>query len=350
MVDPSNIIPTDTAAVCEAVDFRPLEGKRVLVTGASGLIGGYLTACLYHLKVHLGHHITVYAVVRSGVPAHLKVYLDCPGTTVIQGDLTSPPFWNEIPRSDWIIHAAGYGQPSRFLQDPVKTLALNTSTTLALFEKLAPSGRFLFVSTSEVYSGLPGHRHRETEIGRTTPAHPRACYIEGKRSGEAICNAYRERGVEAKSARLALAYGPGTRQGDGRVINNFIEKGLKGDITLLDRGEATRTYCYVSDAVEILWRILLEGKDPVYNVGGTSRITIRDLALAIGEYLGVAVLLPEVPAQMSGAPGEVGLHMGRVREEFGKKRFIPLKVGLPRTIEWQRAFLGLETIDEAVNG
>ena len=99
---------------------------------------------------------------------------------------------------------------AEFMQNPVKTLQLNTSTTLLLFEKLLPGGKFLFISTSELYSGLSHPPFTEQQIGTTNTTHPRACYIEGKRCGEAIVNAFREQGVNAKSARLALAYGPGT--------------------------------------------------------------------------------------------------------------------------------------------
>ena len=123
--------------------------------------------------------------------------------------------------------------------------------------------------------------------------HPRACYIEAKRCGEAICNAFRQQGVKAASARLALAYGPGTREGDKRVLNSFIERGLKGAITMLDRGEAKRTYCYVSDAVELMWKILLHGREPVYNVGGTSKTTIGELACKIADYLHVPAVFPD---------------------------------------------------------
>lgn len=194
------------------------------------------------------------------------------------------------------------------------------------------------MSTSEVYSGLPNPPYHENQIGTTNTTHPRSCYIEGKRCGEAICNAYRAQGVAAQSARLSLAYGPGTKSTDKRVINNFIFKALNGKIDLLDHGEAKRTYCYISDAVEILWHILLKGKEPIYNVGGNSKITIADLAKKIAAYTGAVVEFPQsLNSAMAGAPEDVSLDMSLVEKEFGKRDYVSLDEGLQRTIAWQRA-------------
>ena len=169
------------------------------------------------------------------------------------------------------------------MENQVKTLKINTIGTFNLLEKLLPEGKFMFISSSEVYSGLSTPPHRENEIGTTNTTHPRSCYIEAKRCGEAICNAYRAMGIQAKSARLSLAYGPGTRPNDMRVINSFIQKALiQGYINLMDQGLAFRTYCYISDAMEIMWNILVKGKEPVYNVGGFSKVTIAELAKLIG--------------------------------------------------------------------
>jgi nucleoside-diphosphate-sugar epimerase len=213
---------------------------------------------------------------------------------------------------------------------------------MTLFEHLKVGGQFLFLSTSEVYSGLPNPPYKETQIGTTNTTHPRSCYIEAKRCGEAICNAYRTQGVYASSARLALAYGPGTKFADRRVINVLIERGLKeGKITLQDKGTAKRTYCYVSDAVEILWNIILYGKEPIYNVGGFSRTTIAELAMKIGNILNVPVDFPLNSHELGGAPDDVYLDMGQVNNEFKKYEYISLDNGLAKTIEWQKIYYEL---------
>ena len=223
------------------------------------------------------------------------------------------------------------------MSNPVATIQVNTTATATLLQKLRPEGAFLFISTSEVYSGLKKTLAHEVDIGSTTPLHPRASYIEGKRCGEAICNAYRSKGVQATSARLALAYGPGTRRQDKRVLNSFIERALcLGRIELLDAGKAVRTYGYVTDAVELLWQAALHGTQPVYNVGGHSSVTIAELARMVGSMTGVPVVFPDTQAEMAGAPGEVRLDLTRVENEFSKTDFVDLETGLQATIDWQR--------------
>ena len=268
------IIYSDAREVCQKVDLSPLGSKTVLITGASGLIGVNILACLKYFSSVCRKKFKVTAVVQSRPMPYLEKLLDFPGATVLQGDLTDYDFCRGLPPADFIIHAAGYGQPRRFLADPVKTLQLNTSTLFLVLEKLFPDGKFLYLSTSEVYSGLVKPPHREDEIGTTNTTHPRAAYIEAKRCGEAIGHAYRLNGVDIKAARCCLAYGPGTKPADARVLNNFIYKGLNGKIDLLDQGTAVRSYCYIADTVEILLHILLYGKDFIYNVGGVSRMYV----------------------------------------------------------------------------
>lgn len=341
MVEPVNIIASDAEDICQKVNLSEIRNKSVLITGASGLIGGYFLACLKRLSAINKWKFEVSAVMRSEPPSFLNEFLDYDGVSVFRGDLTDYEFCKGLPRADYIIHAAGYGQPGRFMENPINTLQLNTSSTFLLFDKLYPEGKFLFASTSEVYSGLSNPPFREAEIGTTNTTHPRACFIEAKRCGEAICNAYRARGVKAKSARLSLGYGPGTRPGDSRAINSFIQKAItNSSITLLDQGKARRTYCYLTDTVEIMWNILLLGKEPIYNVGGHSRITVGELALKIGEYLNVPVVFPDDSKDVPGAPDDVQLDMTKVKNEFGKTEYVEFEVGLARTIEWQKALYG----------
>jgi nucleoside-diphosphate-sugar epimerase len=137
---------------------------------------------------------------------------------------------------------------------------------------------------------------------------------------------------------VALAYGPGTKPGDRRVINTFIERGItQGKITLQDMGTAKRTYCYISDTVEILFHILLRGNEPIYNVGGFARTTIAELAIKIGNYLGKPVQFPEDSQESGGAPEDVYLNMSLVEQDFNKTTYVSFDKGLANTIEWQKA-------------
>jgi nucleoside-diphosphate-sugar epimerase len=339
MHDPVKLIEEDAARVCSAVDLTPLDGRTLLLTGASGLVGIYLLACLRVRMRQSGKPVHVIATINSELPDYLKGFFEAPTIDVRRFDLANPGD-HELPPADFIIHAAGYAQPTKFSADPVKTITLNTTATKMLLDRLKPDGRFLFVSTSEVYSGSPNTPYRESDIGTTTPAHFRACYIEGKRCGEAICYGFQAGGATVRIARLSLAYGPGTRREDERVLSSLTRRGISdGAISLMDQGAARRTYGYITDVIEMLFGILLYGKETVYNVGGRSATTILGLAEEIGAQLGVPVTVPppDAAAGLTGAPMDVSVDLSRVCEEFGKTSFVPMDEGLRRCIEWQRA-------------
>lgn len=314
----SDLIAEDADRVCARVDLTALSGARVLILGATGLLGTHLT------RVAEAAGATVTAPKRPS-------FMD--------------PDWREASCSlyDCVINAGGYGQPAKFLADKLATIEVNTAGTLALLRCVRPGGSFLFLSSSEVYSGCWRMEHTEEDIGTTTPWSPRAAYIEAKRTGEAIVAAARSAGVAAKVARVSLAYGPGTRAGDGRVLNQLIERAVTtGKVELLDEGLAVRCYVYISDAVEMLLNILLAGREGLYNVGGESYVSIAGLARMIAaETEATAVgLRHDVDAtrrSVAGAPDHVRLDIGRYVKEFGRPEFVGLGDGLRRTVEWVRA-------------
>lgn len=330
MRNKSEVIFDDAAKVIEAVDFSPLEGASVFLTGATGLLGTHFLTTLCLLKER-GMHINVFAEHHS-TPAEYTLDIARRGGILLM---------NKIPKgADVVIHAAGYAQPLLFTSNPAATIELNTLVTQELLKTLWPGGKFLFVSSSEVYSGLKKSLAQETDIGTTTPYHPRACYIEGKRCGEAICDAYRKAGVHAVSARLSLAYGPGTRKHDKRAMSTFIEKALTlGKVEMEYAGKESRTYCYIQDAVKMLWQVALYGTQPVYNVGGKQLTRTVDMVESIGKITGAKVTSP-VAEEMVGAPETICLDMSRIETEFGKTDYISLEDGLKRTIDWQRDLYG----------
>ncbi|MDF2941983.1 MAG: hypothetical protein K0S01_841 [Herbinix sp.] len=330
----TDIIMKNAATILKSIDLSELEEKTILLTGASGLLGVHFLACLKLARDRMNKPFKIISVVNRDPLPYVRELLDYQEAEIIQGDLTDIDFCRNLPQADYIIHTASYGQPIRFMENPLKTLKLNTLATYILFEKLLPEGKFLFISTSELYIGLSNPPYKETEIGTTNTNHPRACYIESKRCGEAIVNVYREKGVNAKSVRLASTYGPGTRQDDKRVISSFIQKAFRSEIKLMDQGKAVRAYCYVTDAVEIMWKILLEGTEPIYNVGGVFKNTIAELALTTGTLMNVPVVFPDTPCEVQGSPEEAWLDMTKVQKEFGKTEYVTLEDGLLQTIEW----------------
>jgi len=257
--------------------------------------------------------------------------------------------WNNSPK----LANSGMKELVRYKPEVIKQLSkLNNSWFKFVVETdenwdeinnfyLKPGGKLLYLSSSEVYSGLPYPPFSENQIGNTSPSHPRACYIEGKKCGETICMAARRKGIDAKIARVSLVYGDGTKKGDSRVLNQFIEQALTNKrIELRDSGTAKRTYCYISDAVKMMWKILLDGKSDIYNLGGFSTVTIAELARIIGKLTDSEVIIPKnVQNGMVGAPKDVRLDMNKVLNEFDMKieDFVDLKDGL-KTITLSKAF------------
>jgi nucleoside-diphosphate-sugar epimerase len=226
---------------------------------------------------------------------------------------------------------------------------VNVTGLNALIEHLDEGAPVLYISSSEVYSGLGGPPFEEWQIGTTDPGHVRAPYIEGKRAGEAIALAATRTGrIQASVARLALAYGPGTRKDDSRVLNEFIRGAVaSGAIRMRDAGMGMRTYCYVKDAVDMMLWLVSEQKHGVFNVGGESRISIRGLAELIASMCGAELDVPSEPVVGSpGAPDDVWLSLDKVRGEGYSRVLTPLEVGLKQTIAWQRDHLYREEAEQ----
>jgi UDP-glucuronate decarboxylase len=331
----TDFLDTCGAKAAEQVGKSFFEGKSVLITGASGLVGTGIISALRRLGV------SIHAVSFSEPPEQIHTWAVRKEVELIRADLSQIKHWDLLPSADVIFHAAGYGQPRRFLENPSAALMLNTGLTHFLLEKLNPEGSFIFFSSSEVYQGLEKEYLTEADIGTTTPEHPRAVYIEGKRSGEALCHAARSTGTRASAIRLAHTFGPGTRPGDQRVINMFIEQAIrKRELVMQDAGLAVRTWGYLYDAVEIFLKIAAAGTQTVYNVSGSHRLTIRELADRVAKISGASVQLPADETPPPGAPSRVSLSMQRALEELGPFQETPFEKALEATIRYQELLYG----------
>lgn len=331
-----SILVSDAAKVAASMNFIPMEGKAILVTGANGLLGLNFVMSLAEISKKV-KGIKIIAVVKSN-PSEMLQKLQKSNLIIVQrGDLSDDTFIDSLPVADIIIHAAGSGIPSEFIKDKLSSLKINTVSTFRLYEKLEANGRFLFISSSDVYNGFESKSYTEDQIGHTNTNHPRACYIEGKRAGETLCSILYEQGINAFAVRLSLTYGPGFSYNDSRVLPSFIRSGLNGNINLLDSGAALRTFLYVSDAIEMMLFVLLYGKSPLYNIGGINEISIRALALTIGRLLDVNVNFPELNTGVSGAPQNSQLNIEKYINESHKSNFINLENGLQNTIKWMQS-------------
>lgn len=273
--DLDRIIDSDVA-------WDRLRGKTVMVTGASGMIGTYTVGTLLRLNDVRDYGIRVIGVVRreKKLPEAFRRREDF---TVLLHDVTQP--FDAGLRADFILHAASPASPLIMKDKPVETIAANTLGTfytLALAKESGAEG-YLYVSSREIY-GQPGEGQEffdESTYGFVNPLDPRSCYPEGKKAAETMCVSYRaEYGVNARIARLAHTYGPYMSIDDGRVQADFLRNVLnRENIVLKSEGTAVRTYTYISDAVDGLFRTLLNAEDVVCNIGDENgKVSIRQLA------------------------------------------------------------------------
>jgi UDP-glucuronate decarboxylase len=302
-----------------------MRNETVILTGASGVIGQRFLRKLQSLDYF------IYALYNTKLPPS---NVDGGGIVVYKiGDLAEDGYVQSLPEADIIIHCASPSSPEEFQKDPIKTRELNTSVTEGLLGRLKEDGKFLFLSSSEVYSGVTDPPYNEFQIGGVDERHPRACYINGKIDGEIICRKSRKDFV---IARLAHIYGEGANSGDGRMIYDFIKQALiYGGITIKGNVNYVRSYCYAADAVEMMWNVLLHGKYHTYNIGGERPITIREMGATIAK-LTDAFCVSNDTIIKDGAPASGELDMTRYNSEFGKYNYTPLEEGLKKVIEYYR--------------
>lgn len=259
---------------------------RALVTGGAGFLGSHVCARL-HAE---GFDVTCIDNLKTGRRVNLAGLIGKPDFHLIEGDVRS-----DLPdiAFDEIWNMASPASPPRYQSDPVGTLLTNVVGAYRVLELARQHGsRVLQASTSEVYGDPQIHPQPEDYRGFVNPIGPRACYDEGKRAAEALCFDYRRlHGVEVRVARIFNTYGPHMDPADGRVVSNFIVNALAGQpLELYGKGEQTRSFCYVEDLIEGLFRLMrLPGsvETPV-NLGSSDEFPIHSLADLVLELTGSA--------------------------------------------------------------
>jgi UDP-glucuronate decarboxylase len=323
-------------------------GKSVLITGANGFVPAYMLETLLHLNDSRNAGVRIIAMVRNREKAKRKfAHLDNRQDFAVHVQDVRDEYSGPGP-ADFIIHAASQASPKYFGVDPVGTFEANVLGTQRMLQLAhqSQSEGFLFFSSGEVY-GQPADTTKlvaESDYGYLDPLQVRSCYSEGKRAGETLCACWHaQHGVPAKIARLSHTYGPGMELNDGRVFADFVADIVEGrNIVLKSDGSARRPFCYLADATEAYFRVLLLGvPGEAYNVGSGMQCSMLELAEALCR------LFPERGCKVVRQPREMAdsyipsqvqgfeLDLSKIRT-LGWEATTSIEEGFRRTVESYR--------------
>lgn len=306
---------------------------RVMVTGGAGFLGSHLCERL----LADGHEVIALDNLFTGDKKNLATVWERREFEFLRHDITQPL----LLEVDWIFNLACPASPVHYQYNPVKTVktsVMGALNMLGLAKRV--KARILQASTSEVYGDPAVHPQKETYWGNVNPVGPRSCYDEGKRVAETLMADYhRQNGVDVRIARIFNTYGPRMARGDGRVVSNFVVQALaERPLTLYGSGKQTRSFCYVSDLIEGLVRLMAyEGPDahePV-NIGNPEELSVARLAETLGEVLGrkLPTIFEPLPAD---DPVRRRPDITRARERLGWLPRVSLTEGLTKTVDYFR--------------
>lgn len=313
---------------------------RVAITGAAGFLGSHL------VDRFLAEGCEVVGVDNfiTGTPRNLAHVGEHPRFRLIEHDI-SRPLYVDAPLHG-VLHFASPASPVDYLELSIQTLkvgSLGTHNTLGLARK--HGARYLLASTSEVYGDPLVHPQPESYRGNVDPVGPRGVYDEAKRFAEAMTMAYhRTHGLDTRIVRIFNTYGTRMRPGDGRVVSNFIVQGLRGEsMTVYGDGSQTRSFCFVDDGVEGIFRLFHSAcTDPV-NVGNPDEYTIAELAGLVMEETG-SVAGPRFLPLPVDDPAVRRPDIGLARRELGWSPAVGLREGLRKTVPYFRRLVEREDV------
>ena len=304
---------------------------RIVITGAAGFIGSHLSETL----LDRGHAVVGIDNLLTGDLANIA-HLAGRDFVFIKHDVTN--FIHVDGPVDVVFHWASPASPIDYLEWPIPTLkvgALGTHKALGLAK--AKGARFVIASTSEVYGDPLEHPQKETYWGNVNPVGPRGVYDEAKRFAEAMTMAYhRYHGVDAKIVRIFNTYGPRMRVNDGRAVPNFISQALRGeDVTIFGSGTQTRSFCYVTDLVDGILRLMASSINEPVNIGNPHEMSIEQMARLVIKMTGSnsKVVFRELPTD---DPKVRQPDITRARTLLGWEPAVPLEQGLTSTIDYFR--------------
>ncbi len=306
---------------------------RVLITGGAGFLGSHL--CDRFLAE--GHTVIAMDNLITGNTRNIAHLAGNPNFSFIHHDTTNYIYINGSV--DAVLHFASPASPIDYLKFPIQTLkvgALGTHNALGL--ALAKGARFLIASTSEIYGDPLEHPQKESYAGNVDPIGPRGVYDEAKRYAEAITMAYHNvHAVDTKIVRIFNTYGPRMRLADGRVVPNFIAQALRGEpLTVYGDGVQTRSFQYVSDLIEGLYRLLNSDYNQPVNIGNPTEMTILQFAEAVNEITGNKAGIILKDERIKGDPQTRQPDITRARAVLGWEPKVDLQEGLEKTVAYFR--------------
>jgi dTDP-glucose 4,6-dehydratase len=309
---------------------------RVLITGAAGFLGSHLADRF----LAEGHDVIGMDNLITGARENFQHLLGNRRFQFVLHDVTR--FIQVDGPLDGVLHFASPASPIDYLELPIQTLKVGSlGTHNALGVAKAKSARFFLASTSEVYGDPQVHPQPESYWGHVNPVGPRGVYDEAKRFAEAMTMAYhRYHGVETRIVRIFNTYGPRMRARDGRVVSNFVVQALKGEpLTLYGEGQQTRSFCYVADEVEGIYRLFLSDCTEPVNIGNPQECTVRQLADKVLALTGSASPIEHRPLPIDD-PKVRQPDISRARALLGWEPSVALEEGLTRTIAHFREQFG----------
>lgn len=300
---------------------------RILVTGGAGFIGSHLIDRL----MNEGHEVLCLDNFYTGHKRNILKWINHPYFELIRHDITEP-IRLEV---DQIYHLACPASPVHYQYNPVKTIKTNVTGTLHMLGLAKRvKARFLLASTSEVYGDPEVHPQPEEYRGNVNTIGIRSCYDEGKRVAETLAFDYhRQNDVDIRVARIFNTYGPRMLENDGRVVSNFVVQALRGiPLTVYGDGSQTRSFCYVSDLVDGLIRLMNGDYVGPVNLGNPGEYTILQLAETVQQMVNPDAAIKYEPLPQDD-PRRRQPDITRARQFLGWEPTVPLKDGLKRTIE-----------------
>ena len=303
---------------------------RILVTGGSGFVGSHLVDRL----MMEGHSVVVIDNMFTGRKKNIAQWQGHPNFQLMIHDVIEP-IYLEV---DQIYHLACPASPPHYQYNPIKTIKTSTEGTLNMLGLAKRvKARMLLTSTSEVYGDPEIHPQKESYWGHVNPIGPRACYDEGKRVAETMMYAYETQSkVDVRVARIFNTFGPRMHPNDGRVVSNFIIQALQGkDITIYGEGLQTRSFQFVDDLVEGLFRLMNSNYSQPVNIGNPEEFTVKKFAMLVKEITNSNSSV-QFLASTKDDPKQRKPDIGLATEKLGWFPRVPVRVGLGKTIAYFR--------------